>query len=224
VIEPIRTDYGKGSYEQMRNKMLDFTMEKVEELRDTVNKLTGECPTCKGKKFIYLDKINTDGNDVISCPICNGSGVKGEKNPVNDQSAYVCTCGQEWDNHDPDKCKPENFNTPKPKSPLSACCKMYVREEKHKEYTTYICTDCGRPCDLYEPKSDGLEEVIEQFEWDIQHFASDENIRNNYNGEIDNLWKAIAAAIRKYIKEEIDKMYFLSSTDQTNVLTRLGIT
>jgi len=28
------------------------------------------------------------------------------KNPVNDQSDYVCHCGQKWDNHETDKCTP----------------------------------------------------------------------------------------------------------------------
>ena len=86
---------------------------------EVMNKLTGDepCPECKGVGRIeHKHSPNPDliGMVMLECKTCNGSGVKEEKNPVNDQSAYVCTCGQEWDNHDPEKCV--NKDAPKPKS------------------------------------------------------------------------------------------------------------
>lgn len=42
---------------------------------------------------------------------------------------------------------------------------------------------------------DELVSIIESFEWDIQHYDTNQKIRNKYDGEIDNLWGAIADAI-----------------------------
>lgn len=110
-------------------------VDKINELIDTVNKLTedkGEkCPECKG-----------DGDDPNTmfkkrCPTCNGSGVKGDEERYNVCQHVTCkmlTNGDKFcDEH-----------KPKPKSPLVP------------EFSTY-----GRAGEsVRKPKS--LEEIIEK--------------------------------------------------------------
>ena len=42
---------------------------------------------------------------------------------------------------------------------------------------------------------DELIDILNEFEWDIQHYDTNQKIRNKYDGEIDNLWGAIADKI-----------------------------
>jgi len=42
---------------------------------------------------------------------------------------------------------------------------------------------------------DDIIEILNSFEWDIQHYDTNKKIRAKYDGEIDNLWGAIADEI-----------------------------
>lgn len=92
-IKPIRTDYGNGSYNQMRANMLDFTMAKVGELIDASNEHSREIIRLHAR----ITELTEDKGEKCSCGKANctlidehidhwniGSGVKDDVDKLVD--------------------------------------------------------------------------------------------------------------------------------------------